>query len=218
MRDCDFFLALAGDYGLDAKFFAEAKFEESKHPRADDGKFGEGAGDSNTGKSSDQDSEAKRDTPYGSISVVRAEAHEYKRFSTDPDDPLSDWGHAMFVRDDAVGDDQMGVYGDNKYEIKEGTELASPEDIKEAVNKIAEEYGLPRDITDDDDALDPEELIDVLIERLNPGDIVDSADGWDSKTTVRWFSEVFYPNTGIQGISTEDGAVVFDPEAIEAVK
>ena len=40
----DDLLLLAGYYGIEVQWRAEAKFEEDKHPRADDGKFGSGEG------------------------------------------------------------------------------------------------------------------------------------------------------------------------------
>ncbi|MEN6535491.1 MAG: phage minor head protein [Bryobacteraceae bacterium] len=156
-------------------------------------------------------------TPFGETKARLTDTGEFKRFTGDPD-PISHWGHAMFVRDDAILDDQMGVYGHNKFLIKSGVKIANPDDLRGILDKLTDEVGLPRGITDNDDEHDPAELFDIFIKRLNPKDIINSAEGWDSHGIVNWFTEEFYPKTGIQAIETIDGAVVFDPDAIMAVE
>lgn len=50
---------------------------------------------------------------------------------------------------------------------------------------------------------------------LNPRDIVDSAEGWDSELTQWFWIKIAEPND-IMAITTRDGAIVFNEDLINS--
>lgn len=131
--------------------------------------------------------------------------------------PMSDWGHAMFTADyNRAYMHNIGDYGwvlDSKdcvrfCDIRDMIIQAWTEDIEQGYftgdfgNNPANDWYLTADIA-------AEEIADSF----NPVDIVDSADAWDSDLT-QWFWERIAEPNDIMAISTRDGAICFDASLI----
>jgi hypothetical protein len=130
---------------------------------------------------------------------------------TKSNNPMSDWGHAMFV------DDYENSYSGLGHEWAFDGSLATPitslkDKIIAAWGKTLENgyyYGFSSDDNDYFMTLSAEEVFDSF----NPDDIVDSADGFDS-ALVSWLSEMVLMPNEIYAVTTQDGAVVFDASLI----
>ena len=135
---------------------------------------------------------------------------------TQSEDPMSDWGHAMFSEDY----DQTEHYGHNHWTItpdnnqknviaafdSEFVEAARKfyrDVIPEVVDDVAKCYGISID-----------EAIDRLIDDMNPDNIVDSAGFWDSEDISPFWEYVMEPN-GWDTVITYDGCITFDPAMIQ---
>lgn len=119
-------------------------------------------------------------------------------------DPMSDYGHAMFVDPD-LEDSVMNGYGKYRHELDDSN---APHilDLKDKIESAFEENGFP-----DKHITDPEDIT----QGFNPKDIVNSAEGWDNWDWVKWiYDHVLEPND-IYTVKTYDGAVTFDKNAIK---
>ena len=146
----------------------------------------------------------------------------YYRYTNSNNNPMSDWGHAMFA--DSVEKVSCHTqYGHNAwtFEPTENTkhidDLAN--EIKEAwieEQSLYEERGYYSSSNGDDITfwLDEELDADELISLLNPTDIVNSADGWDSDLGI-WFYAKIAEKMNLDAVLTDDGAVVWSTETIK---
>lgn len=129
--------------------------------------------------------------------------------------PMSEWGHAMFV--DNFENSYCGRGCDWTFE---GT-LATPiTELKEAIisawNQYLEDGYFGGFINNDNDyytTLTAEEVYNSF----NPYDIVNSAEGYDD-TLVTWLWEMVLEPNNIYAVTTNDGAVVFDESLINAME
>lgn len=124
--------------------------------------------------------------------------NDYARYSHSTD-PMSEWGHAMF----AEGDASSG-YGPEKFTINEDANLVYINDLKQQIEDAAEKHDLPNGY----------DSVKDLISAANPSNIVDSAQLWDDPDGFQWMWEHVLEPNGISGITTRDGAIVFDPKMI----
>lgn|SRR5699024_7528077 len=128
----------------------------------------------------------------------------YYRFSNS-DNPMSDWGHAMFVDNEFSSEG----YGDILYTY-DGTDGINIEDLHDI---IINEWN--RTV---DNGLEPIGFKEIdaedIYNEFNPEDIVMSAGAWDSEL-VTWFGDVILAKHNIKAIITNDGAIVFDPTLIK---
>ena len=145
------------------------------------------------------------DPPLPGIKSRVVSTNEFSR-RTKGEDPMSQWGHAMFV-DKEHGVTSNASYGANHWAIKPGVRLPYIADLETQIEAAAEKYGLPEGY----------ESVSQLMDSLNPSNIVDSALGWDEAETVSWFWEHIgdrIGKNGIKGVETKEGAIIFDPSAI----
>ena len=128
----------------------------------------------------------------------------YYRYSNS-ENPMSDWGHAMFVDDEFASEN----YGDILYTY-DGSDSVDIEDLHDIivdewakiVDKCLEPIGF--------EEIDAEDIYN----EFNPEDIVMSAGAWDSEL-VTWFCDSILAKHDIKAVITNDGAVVFDPTLIK---
>ena len=132
----------------------------------------------------------------------------YYRYSNS-ENPMSDWGHAMFVDNE----DSSSTYGCYLF-LYNGSESVNIEDLKDVItnawNKSADNFTLPFGYEN----IDAEDIFNAF----NPEDIVMSADGWDNGDLLTWFCEFVAIANDIKAIITNDGAIVFDSELIKRAK
>lgn len=127
----------------------------------------------------------------------------YRYFNSE--NPMSDWGHAMFVDNEFASEN----YGDILYTY-DGTDGVDIEDLHDiiinewnrTVDKCMEPIGF--------EGIDAEDIYN----EFNPEDIVMSAGAWDSEL-VTWFGDVILAKHDIKAVITNDGAIVFDPALIK---
>lgn len=133
----------------------------------------------------------------------------YYRY-TNSDNPMSDWGHAMFV-DNA---DSSAHYGNNLF-LYDGHEAVDIDDLKDAIKTAWDESvangACPYDEFIDYSAYSSDEIYDSF----NIDDIVDSASGWDNGSLLSWIYEKVLEPKNIMAVITYDGAVVFDENLIK---
>jgi hypothetical protein len=151
-------------------------------PRAENGQFGEGGGSTKTG-----------------IRTRAASGETFNRYSN-KDDPMSDYGHAMFVKDE-----ELTNYGTKQYGIKDGTPIVDVRDLAGKIEQAAEKYGLPEGY---DTAAD-------VSDQANPDDIVNTAKLWDDPAGLQWLAENVIEPNGIRAVETKNGLIAFYPEDIE---
>ncbi len=139
------------------------------------------------------------------------------RANTNPNSPMSDWGHAMFA--DNAESNQL--YGDCWWAV-DSADLVNISDLRNAILTARREF-------DPDTAYYMTDVMIADFEQLNqrsdddffgffdPEDIVDSADAYDSDTLCVWAWENVFEPLNIKGVKTSDGAVVYDPSIIKRV-
>lgn len=136
--------------------------------------------------------------------------------------PMSDWGHAMFA-DEGVN----AYFPDDIYELEksdrhaffvEKNQLTAFDDVKDIIiqtweddrrKEILSDYGFSEEQME----LKKEELLELF----NPSDIVDDALGFDSLEFTTWFKERIAEEYNIDGIKTNDGAIVFNKNIIHEI-
>ncbi len=135
---------------------------------------------------------------------------------TDSDNPMSDWGHAMFSEDlyqtDSYGKNHWTIAPDEKQENVIGAYdsefiAAATTFYNEIMPEVAEDvskcHGISSDIA-----------IEKLIDEMNPDHIVNSAEFWDSEDIGLFWEHVMEPN-GWDTVITYDGCVTFNMDMIE---
>lgn len=127
----------------------------------------------------------------------------YYRYSNS-ENPMSDWGHAMFVDDEFASEN----YGDILYTY-DGTDSVDIEDLHDIFISEWNKGIIPSGF----DEFDAEEIFN----EFNPEDIVMSAGAWDNSELVTWFGDFILFKHDIRAILTNDGAIVFDPTLIKRV-
>jgi len=213
-------------------------------PRDDDGKWSDTGGGGSGGSSGSGDSggsSSKGDGKGASMSVGGHDinigegeyvADAYKRatgkdmefdgthgvdvrYTRSDKDPMSDYGHAMFVNADH--ETRVSGYGDNRwvYDRASGTDI---EDTKsEFISKWDEdrESGL---IPSSDAGADYNDISgEEMWTSVNPPDIVDSAGFWDEGKLMQWYYERIADPNGIGAVNTQDGSIVWDKDLIKNV-
>ena len=139
----------------------------------------------------------------------------YYRGTRSNEDPMSDWGHAMFTdnKDRAYFDDD----GDNTGWIYDGTDGVHITDlypmIVEAWSEDWENDNFSRCNMKQWCPKSGEEVA----EGFNPSDIVDHAGNWDHDDLLPWIWERILEPKGIDAVITEDGAIVFEPSLIRKI-
>lgn len=151
----------------------------------------------------------------------------YYRWTERADTPMSDWGHAMFA--DSTRHIEGGGYGDYSWTV-DGDELVDITGIMSNItHALTSDYysgmvtpgmdALIEQVAEDEVGGDADAAIAILVQAFNPSDIVMSADAWDNEDMVYWFEERYlgwFAPAEIKGVTTSDGAVVFDPAIITA--
>jgi len=137
------------------------------------------------------------------------------RYTGSDKDPMSEYGHAMFVNADK--EDRVLGYGDNRwaYDRSSGTDV---EDLKsDFISKWDEdrESGLipQSDVGADFNDISGEEIWSSV----NPKDIVDSAGFWDEGKLMQWYYERVAEPNGVGAINTQDGSIVWDKDLIKNI-
>lgn len=128
---------------------------------------------------------------------------------TNKNNPMSDFGHAMFSDNlDSI----QGAYGQNLFTYN-GANSVTIDSLKDIIIKAWEQcqeegFSYPND--DYYESLDAETIYNML----NPDDIVDSAEGWDSSFMITWFWQYIAEPNNIKAVITNDGTIVFDEDLI----
>lgn len=133
---------------------------------------------------------------------------------THTNNPMSDYGHAMFT--DEFNKLSDG-YGSICWQV-DNTELINIESlmpqIKIAWINTCEVGYYYRDINNDIQNMIDNCTLEQILNSFNPVNIVTSADAYDSLLVCWLYEYVIEPNN-IYGIKTYDGAIVFNSEIIE---
>jgi len=145
----------------------------------------------------------------------------YHRF-TNSENPMSNWGHAMF----STNRSKVENYGKNEFTFKSTKDnrrtIKSLKALIIKTWKYDQQNGFTGDFgngcTDDYYYNVEENDVDALsiYNSFDPSDIVDSANAWDSDL-YQWFWERIAEPNGIMAVTTQDGAIVFDVELIKEV-
>lgn len=133
---------------------------------------------------------------------------------TSSSNPMSDWGHAMFV--DSYENSYNGL--DHKW-VFDGSQATSISDLKEKIIIAWNQYkenGYYNSFTSDDNDYYVTLSAEEVYNSFNPNDIVNSAEGYDS-SLVAWLWEMILEPNNIYAVTTNDGAVVFDENLINAL-
>ena len=136
----------------------------------------------------------------------------YYRY-THTNNPMSDWGHAMFTEHRDMVEGSYGEYG----WLFDG-DAVNINDLRDAIIETWNydcEHGFIGDFGSICEEgywakVDAEEIADGF----NPDNIVDSAENWDSEL-VMWIWERVLEPSGFMAVATWDGAIVFDAGLIE---
>ncbi|HUV84286.1 MAG TPA: hypothetical protein VMV86_01170, partial [Methanosarcinales archaeon] len=151
------------------------------------------------------------------VSTVRGKdpSSKYFRF-TQKDEPMSNWGHAMFSDDiSKVSSDGItsSSYGDHGWSY-DGKDAVHIDKLKSKIKK-AWEHDIKNGFSGDfagntigDDAYQNMSWEEVY-NSFNPDNIVDFADGYDNELNQWLWERIIEPND-IKAIKTSDGAVVFN--------
>ncbi len=142
----------------------------------------------------------------------------YHRFNNKPNSPMSDWGYAMFSDS---RERVCNIYGKVEW-LYNGDEGVRIETLKKKIikawnndKKLIKEFSYYSEGGED-----LEDFVnmggDEVFQSLNPSDIVNSADGWDSDLGLWCYWRVLKPNN-IRAVITNDGAIVFDDSLITRV-
>lgn len=136
--------------------------------------------------------------------------------------PMSDWGHAMFA-DEGVN----AYFPDDIYELEksdrhaffvEKNQLTAFDDVKDIIIQTREDDRRKDILSDYGFSEEQMELKkEELLELFNPSDIVDDALGFDSLEFTTWFKERIADEYNIDGIKTNDGAIVFNKNIIHEI-
>lgn len=120
--------------------------------------------------------------------------------------PMSDWGHAMFVNNPYTSDQ----YGPNcwTYDGSNGVDINDLRDVIISTWDADTESGRILNYTD------IETTGEDIFSSFNPSDIVSSADTYDSEL-VTWLWERVLEANSIDAVITADGAIVFDESLIK---
>ncbi|MDD5239981.1 MAG: hypothetical protein PHH61_06000 [Candidatus Nanoarchaeia archaeon] len=150
--------------------------------------------------------------------IVGKDGQTYYR-GTKKNQPMSDWGHAMFAEDKNQayfnhGSDNYGWRVNSK-------DLVPIESLRKKIVKAWEhdrKHGFTGDFGNNPEnngyaTLDGESVADSF----NPANIVDSADAWDSDLN-QWFWERIANPNNIKGVTTRDGAISYYPDIIKPVQ
>ena len=151
----------------------------------------------------------------------------YYRYTERADTPMSELAHAMFA--DTERYICGGCYGDYRW-IVDGGELVDITSImSDITHALTSDYysgmvtpgmdALIEQVAEDEVGGDADAAIARLVQAFNPSDIVMSADAWDNEDLVYWFEERYlgwFAMDEIKGVTTSDGAIVFDPAIITA--
>lgn len=132
--------------------------------------------------------------------------------------PMSNWGHAMFV------DNYDNCYSGLGFEWSFDSDCSQCKNITDIKQLIIDAWtydvqnGFSGDFGNNPDndywyTVD----IDDVIESFNPIDIVDFANAWDSELT-QWFWERIAEPNDIMAVTTSDGAIVFDEKLINVME
>jgi len=127
----------------------------------------------------------------------------YYRY-TNKDNPMSDWGHAMFV-DNA---DESAHYGVNCYTYTDNNTIGIG-DLEQVIKNTWEQNDNFDFIDDYYRSLTADEIFDSFC----PDDIVSSANGWDCEL-VQWFWDCVAEPNNVSAVLTPNGAIVFDEDLI----
>lgn len=128
---------------------------------------------------------------------TKSESKSYRRINSN--EVMSNWGHAMF----SDNPDRITSYGKNVYEVDTNalpniTTLS--DEIKYQFEKSIE-WGELEEFAN----LSSDEFAELF----NPTEIVESAEAWDNDELLSWFWEKIAEKKGIEGIKTNNGAIVF---------
>lgn len=130
-------------------------------------------------------------------------------------DPMSEYGHAMFVNADK--EHRVSGYGDTRYAYDRSTGTDIEDTKAEFIEKWDEdrESGLipQSDVGADFNDISGEEMWSSV----NPDDIVDSAGFWDEGKLMQWYYERIAEPNGIGAVNTNDGSIVWDADLIKKV-
>jgi hypothetical protein len=150
----------------------------------------------------------------------------YYRYTQSENNPMSDWGHAMFADDkERVNGTLYGghawefdanAYANNVADIndlKEKTKIAWQATLKKYEDN-AYYYGVNgEDLTD---FIEQGMNFDDVFSYLDPKNIVTTAEGYDGDLGIWFYAAVLEPND-ILAVVTNDGAIVYDKELINRV-
>lgn len=129
----------------------------------------------------------------------------YYRFSNN-ENPMSNWGHAMFAEDRAhvehYGEYEYHYHGDHSVNIEDIRDL-----IIDAWNQTVEGCMEPIGFEEYD--------AEAIYNEFNPEDIVMSAQAWDCAELIEWFCENVAIANDITAVITNDGAIVLDADLIK---
>ena len=133
-----------------------------------------------------------------------------------PDDPMSDWGHAMFADDPTkYGNPELGILDDSLYSVKK-SDLTNISDLRDVIinqwnEDVEDGTAYNYTFTDDELSLSGEDIV----EGFDPKDIVDTAEAFDHPEFTQWLWDRVLEPRGIVGVKTKDGGIVFDPSIIQ---
>lgn len=133
----------------------------------------------------------------------------YYRF-TNSNNPMSDWGHAMFAADRY----KVEHYGANEFTLDK-SHTVSIYDLESAIINAwdaCKETGEFGQIDTYYTTLSAEEVFETFC----PSNIVDSANGYDCDL-VCWLWNFVLDPKNIMAVRTDDGAVCFDESLIKKV-
>ncbi len=153
----------------------------------------------------------------------------YYRYTNSDTRVMSEWGYAMFGNDK----ERVGgmLYGGHAWEFDANSSngvydiLDLEKETRSAWEKTIrdfEENGYyiganGEDLTDFINQIKDEgKSFDDVFSYLNPKDIVDSAEAWDSDLGIWFYANVAEPN-GVLAVVTNDGAIVWDESLIKRV-
>jgi hypothetical protein len=130
----------------------------------------------------------------------------YYRCNNNEENPMSDYGHAMFVFGDA---DNVAHYGNIIWTV-DGNKYPGEATLRELIFNALENDDLPTSLEDMIEDFGKDEIVDSFF----PEDIVNSAEAYDNADLVWWFYETVIEPNGFDGVKTDDGAVSFNPNDI----
>lgn len=148
----------------------------------------------------------------GSRTIWRYIMSKYYRCSND-NNPMSDWGHAMFCDNFEMVDH----YGKNIFTF-DGTDAIDIKELKDTIISTWEEC-IEEDSFNqaENNGADMEYFKrlsgEEVFESLNPDEIVNSAEAYDSDLGI-WFYWYIAEPKDIKAVLTNNGAIVYDESLI----